>query len=153
MCEKFLCQLSNVKISILWCVWLICDIMCAVCECKKNKKGGGEEKNLNLKFKNERDFLQGGWHSEQVGFWCNFNFLIMATSSFYQLSSSPNAFSISKPQQTNGKKNSCLYVVSSKIHFCFLCRVFLGKDFCQEANLNMKLFQIFLRKHFQNQKS
>lgn len=42
--------------------------MCAVCECKKNKKGGGEEKNLNLKFKNGRDFLQGGWHSEQVGF-------------------------------------------------------------------------------------
>ena len=42
--------------------------MCAVCECKKNKKGGGEEKNRNVKFKNERDFLQGGWHSEQVGF-------------------------------------------------------------------------------------
>ena len=87
--------------------------MCAVCECKKNKKGGGEEKNLNLKFKNERDFLQGGWHSEQVGFWCNFNFLIMATSSFYQLSSSPNAFSISKPQQTNGKKK-----------FMFICSIF-----------------------------
>ena len=44
-------------------------ISCVLCvNAKKIKRGGGEEKNLNLKFKNERDFLQGGWHSEQVGF-------------------------------------------------------------------------------------
>ena len=49
---------SIVKVRVLWRDWLICEITRTAREYKKNAKGGEEEKNYYLKFKNERDFLQ-----------------------------------------------------------------------------------------------
>ena len=49
---------SIVKVRVLWCDWLICEITRTAREYKKNAKGGEEEKNCHFKFKDERDFLQ-----------------------------------------------------------------------------------------------
>ena len=49
---------SIVKVRVLWRDWLICEMTRTAREYKKNAKGGEEEKNYYLKFKNERDFLQ-----------------------------------------------------------------------------------------------
>ena len=129
-------------------------ISCVLCvNAKKIKRGEGKRKILiwNLKMK-EIFYKEVGTLSKEDSdvistFWL---WLHLHFTNFPPVQMHFQFLNLSRLME---KKNSHLYVVSSKIHFCFLCRVFLGKDFCQEANLNMKLFQIFLRKHFQNQKS
>ena len=61
MREKCPRQFSNVKVTVLWRDWLICDITYAAREYKKNTKGGGKENNFYLKFQKERDFLNQLW--------------------------------------------------------------------------------------------
>ena len=48
----------NVKVRVLYCDWLICEIILAACEYNNNTKRGEEEKNCNLKFKSKRIFYR-----------------------------------------------------------------------------------------------
>ena len=63
---------SNVKVKVIGRAQLIWEITHAAREYKKNTKWGEKEKNRNLKFKNERDFLH----------YCTFVFCLYFASSF-----------------------------------------------------------------------